>query len=389
MKNKKNVSVLNKVILIGSSHHNTLGIVRGFGRNGIKPYGILIDNGKKAVGKSKYWADYSVVDNLSDIIPLLMEKYSHEDIRPVIIPVFDEDAAIIDQNYNSLKEYFLMPSIDEKQGAIVNLMDKQTQYEWAVNRGIKMLPSKVLDISQQAAKVELPVILKPVASIEGKKYHIRICQTNREYEEAMAMYEANGYERILAQRYLSDRKEYCCSGAVSRSGGMEYTVVENIRNWPKEYGVGSYAAVVTEKRVLQYAGKLLSEAIKIGYAGPIDIEFFRDAKGEFYLNEYNWRCSGRNYASLCMGIYPVVDYYFECIGVRQMTSHYTRKNGFVCDERIDLRNVLNRNITLIQWLKDVKKAKGFSFWDSRDMLPALYEYMRLMKTAVEVAVCRE
>lgn len=33
---------MNKVILIGGSHHNGLGLVRSFGVNGIRPYGIIV-----------------------------------------------------------------------------------------------------------------------------------------------------------------------------------------------------------------------------------------------------------------------------------------------------------------------------------------------------------
>lgn len=33
----------NKVILIGSNHHNGLGLVRSFGIHGIRPYGVLLN----------------------------------------------------------------------------------------------------------------------------------------------------------------------------------------------------------------------------------------------------------------------------------------------------------------------------------------------------------
>lgn len=39
---------MRKMIIIGSSNNfNELGLVRSFGVNGIKPYGIIICNGKK------------------------------------------------------------------------------------------------------------------------------------------------------------------------------------------------------------------------------------------------------------------------------------------------------------------------------------------------------
>lgn len=46
MEVKKRKVTMNKVILMGGSHHNGLGFMRSFGVNGIAPYEIII--GEKA-----------------------------------------------------------------------------------------------------------------------------------------------------------------------------------------------------------------------------------------------------------------------------------------------------------------------------------------------------
>lgn len=45
------------VIIIGGNHHNPLGVVRSFGVNGIRPYGIIVTGQNKSsfVTKSRYW----------------------------------------------------------------------------------------------------------------------------------------------------------------------------------------------------------------------------------------------------------------------------------------------------------------------------------------------
>ena len=207
---------LNKVILIGGSHHNGLGLVRTFGINGINPYGIII--GKKSeksfLHQSKYWKKTWCVFSPKEALQILQEEFKNEEKKPVVIPWSDDMAEVIDKNLNNLSEKFILPSFSNIQGKIVELMDKQNQSEFASKYGIQMLESQIIEEFNliENIKIPYPRILKPVASVEGEKLDIAICNNEEEFIKALQKIKKTGYKRILIQQYLGERKEYVLTG---------------------------------------------------------------------------------------------------------------------------------------------------------------------------------
>lgn len=380
-------STLNKVILIGSNHHHTLGLVRSFGVHGIKPYGILIKTRRKFSKRSKYWADIIEINSLDDIIPTLLSQFTNEQKKPVLFPVFDEEATILDNNYDLLKGYFFLPSVFERQGELTKLMDKQRQFEISQEYGIPMLNSEICTLcDESASEIEItpPYILKPVASVEGKKIDIEICMNDKAYKAAIAKFKALGYTRILVQHYLEGCREFCCSGVISSTGACHFALVENLRKWPIGFGIGSQAKYSIDDNTNQFAERILHMAYSLGYHGPIDVEFFLDNRGCFYLNEINWRTSGRNYISLFTGIHPAYEYYLECTTGAEIENGWNRKPGFIMDEKTDFHHVVNtKDVSLKNWLHDIKNTDSFSLWYAKDLMPAICEYWRLFRIAAK------
>lgn len=376
------MKIPNKVIIIGSNHHNTLGLVRSFGINGIKPYGILLKTQKSFVLHSKYWEKVFEVKSLDEVVDVLNLYFGNEENKPVLIPVFDENAELIDRNFDVLRNKFIIPSITQSSGEIVRLMDKYCQACLAEENNIPVLPSAIISsdiIDFSSSLFEIPCILKPVASVEGEKTDIKVCMNQSDVDEALKKFAANDYSRILVQKYLVDRREFCCSGAISKTGSYVYSLVENIRRWPEQFGVGSFAKFSTEREPNIFAERLLKLAANIGYSGPIDIEFFMGSDGVFYLNEYNWRSSGRNFISLYTGIHPAVEYVLDSVGITEMQQKANNKSGTVIDEKSDIWHVIrSRKITLIRWMHDFLNAKSYSLWYIKDLKPAIYEYWRLL-----------
>ena len=77
---------MNKVILIGGSHHNGLGLVRSFGVNGIRPYGIIVCplGGDSYLTHSRYWEKTYCVASDEAAVDLLYKKFSGEKEKPVV-----------------------------------------------------------------------------------------------------------------------------------------------------------------------------------------------------------------------------------------------------------------------------------------------------------------
>ena len=376
-------ALLNKVIIVGSNHHNMLGMVRSFGQHGIKPYGIMVRTARSFVGKSKYLEKTIEINTLDEIVETLINSFGNETRKPVVIPVFDEEAEVLDQNYDLLSKKFILPSIREKQGAIVDFMDKQKQYEFAKSQNIRMLPSSIIDLpfdDRIKISIDPPYILKPVASIEGKKLDIKICLTRGELNDAIEKFISLGYSRVLIQHYLVNRKEYCVTGAISPSGGISFSVIEQLRRWPNGFGPGSFSAIIVNQAINEETRYLMRKAAEIGYRGPIDIEFFEDEKGIYYLNEINWRSSGRNFISKFTGVHSTYEYYLECIGKEKLVEHVNDREGYTMNEKTDIHHVISsKDLSLLQWIHDIKRTDSFSIWDKSDIKPAFIEYGRLLK----------
>lgn len=371
------------VILMGEDHHNGLGLVRSFGVNNVRPYGIIIcpKNGRSFVAQSRYWRKVYIAHSEEDAIKILCKNFGTEEVKPVIMTWSDNMAACLDGQYDELQEKFILPSIAGKGGKILELMDKQKQVEFAKKYGLSMLPSEIAvstieDIKCKADKVGYPCIMKPVASVEGEKKDIRICNNKEEISYVAKEISKKKYKRILVQKYLASRTEYVLTGAIDTTVNV-FTVVSHIRQWPVEMGSGSFSYFATDDKSLQYGKKCMLALRKAGYSGNVDIEYFCD-DDVFYLNEINWRSSGRNFVSLYTNVYPAVAYY-NGIVKGEKREEYSIKDGYTMNEATDFRHVLARNISLWRWLNDMWRTDSFAIWYWRDPLPACIHYVHLTK----------
>ena len=377
----------NKVILVGSEHHNGLGLVRQFGVNGIKPYGIIVTDNLKweFVHHSKYWEKVWIVKKEDEALDILFKEFVQEDEKPVIIPWSDGMAALIDNNYENLFKNFIIPSIANKGGMICELMDKQKQLEFCKKSGLRMLESQICVLDNQVSNikstVKFPVILKPVESIEGEKLDIQVCNNSEELENSLTAFKKKRYKRILIQEYLEERIEYVLTGAVC--GELQsFTLVSHIRQWPQNTGSGSFSIFDVSEDSMSYARSCLNILAKEGYCGNIDIEIFRDKDNNFYINELNWRCSGRNFVSLYTEIYSAYQYYNKVVGDTIDGCLVNNKEGYTMNEATDLRHVFFEKMPLGLWLSDLKKVNSFALWDRRDIQPTVMRYLYLLKKMI-------
>ena len=377
--------ILNKVIIIGGNHYNGLNLARSFGINKIKPYGVIISENLKFayITKSKYWEETWVVNNSNQAIELILERFSNEKIKPVIIPFSDDAAAAIDRNLVRLQESFFVPSINNEQGKIISLMNKKSQIEFANKYNIPMANSWVINLPNYTIPQEcpLPCILKPVISFEGNKLDICKCNNLEELNNKLIELAKNGYTRILLQEYL----RFDCECLYAGCCGSEISYFASCRErcWPEIGGTGSFVRIINDNAVKEFADKIIGALKCEGFSGLFDIEVFL-INDRIYLNEINWRNTGRDF--MCMGtkVHYAVIWYYSLVG-RDASGlkHFFDENiEYAMDESIDLRHVVYGDLSLWKWLKDLKKAKSFSIWYSKDLKPVFFRYLELIKEMI-------
>lgn len=388
MKKKKQDEKVNPIIIIGDNHHNTLGVVRSFGVNGVKPFGIIISTSKKTeyVSKSKYWKKVIIVSDENEALLMLKNKFENKEDRPVIIVTSDRMAELLDLHYDDLSSGFILPSFNEEQGRIAALMNKRSQVEFAMGNNIPVIESIIVDLSSGTKEdsvqdLDYPVILKPVASNDGLKTDIVICNGKDDYRKAIDSIVIKGYSRVLVQPYLKGIEEFVLTGAIEpHSSLISFVIVKHIRQWPLKIGTGSFSEFVTSDLVNQFAYGIMQSLANNGYSGPIDIEFFKDEKENFYLNEFNWRVSGRNFVALYTNVHSSFLWYLAVTGHDIDSYRLTYQgNGFSMNDATDIRHVFNGEMSFCEWLKDLKKTKSFSLWYKPDLRPSFARYRQLIK----------
>jgi predicted ATP-grasp superfamily ATP-dependent carboligase len=380
MNNNQSENQINKVILIGENHHNGLGLVRSFGINGIKPYGIILseDNKKGFASRSKYWSKVYTATNEDQVLEILTNEFTNEVLPPVIIPWSDSTTMIIDNNLNLLKEKFIVPSLDEKQGAIVRMMDKDKQIEFANKNNLPMAKSWILELNDYSfpEDVSFPVIFKPVASKDGTKADIRKCDNIISARNYLKELQTKRYKRILLQEYLSFDSEIVFDGSCSESPA--YYVSKNIREWPPVGGSSAFFQCIDDEKVHSICSQILDSLKAEKFTGLFDIELF-DVGGTIYLNEINWRNSGNGFFQQGSGLHYDLIWYYTMIGKETSELMHTCKNSemYGMVEAVDLRHVVFNGLKLGQWFTDRKKTTSFALWYGPDMKPAIYQYIHL------------
>ncbi len=382
MEKEKGKVAMNKVILMGGSHHNGLGLVRSFGVNGIAPYGIII--GEKAeksyIRASKYWAKTWAVKTEEDAIKLLLKEFANEQDKPVIIPWSDRMEEVIDQNLDHLKEKFIVPSLDGQQGAVAELMDKQEQVEFARKYDLPMAKSVVVDLNNIILPDDMvyPCIVKPVVSAEGKKLDIRKCGTKEETLSYLAQLRKKDYQRFLVQEYINCAYEFEFCGSINKDV-WAYTISKDTRIWPTVGGTNSFFECISDEKVEEVCVQLLKALEKEHYSGCFDIEMFYTAE-KVYLNEINWRNTGNSFFALGTNVHYAVAWYYSVIG-KNIPSNIdltcTDKSQCAMNEATDLRHMVYGNLSFKIWNADRKRTQSFALWYEPDLKPTLIQYWYL------------
>lgn len=375
---------MNKVILIGGNHHNGLGLARSFGLNGIKPFGIIVNNNKNNcfIAHSKYWAEKWIIDHNEKIIDILLSNFTHENHKPVIIPWSDSAASIIDNNLDILKPFFILPSLGGKQGAIVELMDKQKQVEFMKKYDLPMAKSWTINLPYEHHNdLIFPCICKPVSSYDGSKLDIRKICTEEELISYLTILENKGYNRILIQEFISFERELEFIGGCDSN--PSYLISHNIREWPVVGGTNSFFRIVNDQNIYKVCMGLLSSLQNEGYFGMFDIELFQ-VKEKILINEINWRNSGNSFFALGTNVHWAVIWYLQAIGKDASFLMHTTKdvNQMAMNEATDLRHVLFNSLPLSSWLKDLRRTKSFALWYYKDLKPTLIQYIYLVKELI-------
>lgn len=283
-----------EVIVFGGNHHNTLGVIRSLGREGVFPVVLLHDegnSGNRGLLKSKYIKYYKLVSNCIEGIDYLNNLAPSNEKR-IIICCSDDASSCIDENRNILSKHYLIPCC-AKQGEITRLMNKQVMGDYSKQVGFFVPSDVVIKNGIIPEGVVYPCITKPIKSIYGSKDDIKVCGNREELEKTLRNTKS---PQIQAQHFIAKEFEYQLIGC-SLNGGEEIIIPGRSRIITQP--------TCTNTGFLKYEHLDGTEPIEeckrfirgIKYSGLFSMEFLRGIDRKDYFMEINFRNDGN---SICV-----------------------------------------------------------------------------------------
>ena len=360
----------NKVIIIGNDHVNTLGVIRTFGENGIKPYVFITsDTNIVSVVKSMYVANYWICSTEDIALLMAISVFKNEKVKPVVIPTTDLVSYKIDEIYDIFSKYFIVNNINDSKNEIIKVMDKYNQYELAERYNLKMAKSYLINIddlkkeSKFDFEIPFPCILKPLVSAEGKKDDITICNNENElYASFEKLYNLN-YKNILLQEFINYDYEIDIAGFSFENKTSIPGVIKKERIWPPKKGSTTFGFVENPSKYSPIIKKIKELMNGIGYNGVFDIDCFV-CKDEFYINEINFRNGALSYAY--GDSYICYNWYLSNINNKISFCKNIDKGYYFLDDHSDIHNVLDKFISFSTYKKEKKLAKILLIENKKD-----------------------
>ncbi|MBR3099249.1 MAG: hypothetical protein IKH18_06730 [Clostridia bacterium] len=374
------------VVVVGSLHHNTLGVVRSLGEAGIQNSRIcvlLVDKQhvkKNLVSESKYVDVNNVffVSEYAEIVPWLQKHYDGEK-RKVVICCSDGGAEAVVGCADELKDKYATPRTIIP---IERLSEKSQQGLIAEKCGLYVPLSIVYQVDQPLNWDVFPCIIKPHKSATGAgKDDVRIFTSKDEMVKSL---HSLGTNIIQIQQYIEKDIEFQLIGC-SLDGGEKIIIpgfTKMIRQ-PKNTNTGYLLYSPIEH--LDYNKDAVEKYIRtIGYSGLFSVEFIRGKDGKDYFLEINMRNDGNAYCVESAGInLPYIWAYYQTFNeLPDIPITFKDPIYFIPDFK-DLK-IAFKQIGLYKWFKQFKQAQSHSIYNKQDMGPFKYEFWHLVKRELKM-----
>lgn len=359
----------NYIIVIGSgNHHNTLGIIRAIGVVGYGVNLITIEKNKRNyVASSKYVSNHVALVDVSELVDFLIKR----DVcvkKEIIISCADTVTEQLNLHREIISKRYIIPGVPE-EGRMPYLMDKTTMIKMAANHGIMSPETWTLPADRD--KVTFPCITKTHASSHGCKSDIVICKNADELDTFLQ----NNTDELFAQTYIIKKDEVQFIGCSLRDG--EEIIIPGmskvLRSQPNtntgflEYGPIDPFYTDIVKKSKQYIRDCK-------YSGLFSIEFLRGQDDNVFFLEINFRNDGNAYCVTASGVNLPVIWVRANKGLDYSNELRDPKHVVVMPEFQDIKLVLQRKISLVQWLKDWKRTDCFLEYNKKDPKP-FFQYI--------------
>lgn len=362
------------VIVLGSNHNNTLGLIWSLGEAG-HCITLMLYNNKRGnyVNSSKYVSRVLLIDKDTDVIKLLKKISSKMESKPVVLVTNDRDASLLNDHFAELSKYCYFEG-GRPDGSINLYRDKDEGEKLALKCGFNIPQTIVIAKPEELASATMPypLFIKGNNSVHGGKLAMKKCDTHHE-AEAFVNGLPQDYFPLQVQEFIEKEYELMLLGC-SLYGGKELicpVANKKIRQYPQNTGGGSWSLsteVATSEELRQLADKVAQYLKVIEYTGNFSAEFLY-ANGKFYFLEVNLRNDGTSWLSTCSG-YNLPD--MVCRSFIDETvsgDNCTFRQRYYLNLIWDINYVRDGSISILQWIKQFNKITCYSHYNKHDKKP--------------------
>lgn len=375
----------NKVIILGGNYSSLLGMIRAIGKINcditvIKTYAIRPT--KEIESKSKYISKYFFVEagNPKALLDLLLSKCTEVNSKPLLIPIMDDIAMSIDKYYDVLKDYFIMANVNETQGGIIKLMDKQIQKKIASKAGLHIAKGWEIEIKNKkfhiSESIEYPCFTKAQISVNGGKTFMRKCNNKTELQSLLEDVARRWECIVLVEQYKEIQQEYGVLGCCVNGNVYLPALITKI-----SIGEGNHKGVTLQGKVSSLEKDMPELKIRLEsflketkYTGLCDFDIYK-AEGDIYFNEMNLRYGGFGYAVVGSGVNLPAIYVSSIFNTNNASLSLDIKNQICVSDKVNLEAFINNYISWKEY-KQRKSNSNFRFLAANGDPKPAYEFRK-------------
>lgn len=363
------IPIKNKIIIWGRDGFNVLGLLRALA--GLDVF-FLVKGERGYACRSKYCRQSHTVRDDEEGYSYLIDNFSSEAVKSIIITPGDEIANFINNHRDELDKFFILPGTAEK-GLQEKYTDKNNMVALAKEIGIRCPESHFCRWDSNIDDIKYPCLIKPAHEKPGhyNEFKYKICKNRASLKRTLSMVRPDS--EFIVQEYVKKESEVLVYGARFFSGET-YVAGSMVKDRFTSSGAGSHALIIGSI-LCDINLQLISAFLQnIDYYGCFSFEF-GISNGKSYFFEVNLRNDGTSHYFLQSGANIPLAYVYSCVGLDYTEVPMCIENDrWFIDELFDIENVIKGNVSYGQYKRDKERATVYKYYDKGDTAP--YEYLK-------------
>lgn len=307
------------------------------------------------------------------------------DQRAVLIPCQDGRVLSVSRARDELARWYRIVLPDPQ--VVEMLIDKVAFYTYAMENGFQIPETHILrtlgDARKAADSLPFPAVLKPaMRTSQWTDLTSEKAFMVSSGDELLELYDTFSVvdEPLIAQQWVPGEISdlYSCNCYFSRSGELLTSfIARKLRQWPVDTGQSSLGEEVRDDTVLEESIRLLRS---VDYRGLGYVEMKRDPHtGRYYIIEPNvGRPTGRSAIAEAGGVDFLYTAYCDAAGLplprnRRQTFRGVRWIHLRRDVLSALATMRRGDLTLLGWIRSLRRVRGFAVLSVRDPMPFVVE----------------